>query len=168
MPLGIIERKRMGALVSYIFVIIYTTRLLKGVQNDIFRNRRLRELTSSLEKEVNLRSNYESNLQYIYDSILEKGMRLLGVRTGQLFLVHPLGNFLELRSIRGNQTDPIFEQKFGEGIVGYCAKVREAILVPNVKSIKWRELYIAGDFKTRSEMAVPLIDNYRVRGVFKF
>jgi GAF domain-containing protein len=56
-------------------------------------------------------------------------------------------------------------QNIGEGIVGLAAEIREPVLVHDVTAGKWANVYKQVILSTRSELAVPLVDESGLLGV---
>ncbi|MGA8541633.1 MAG: GAF domain-containing protein, partial [Terriglobales bacterium] len=128
------------------------TRVTRQARTLLLLNEIARELTSIL------------NLDELLARIAELLKRLIDYQMFSILLVDQTGEKLQHR----------FSQRFeerlhlkhdiplGRGVVGYAARAKEAMLVPDVAE---SSLYIAGNPETRSELAVPLIYQEKVIGV---
>jgi GAF domain-containing protein len=103
------------------------------------------------------------DLGQILDRVLEVIRRSLRFETLEFILYNPVTQSLQTRAGYGYSADAShLELKVGEGIVGWAAQTKQAVLVNDVRQdARYREGFAA----TRSELAVPLLMADRLVGV---
>ena len=128
------------------------TRTTKQARTLVLLNEIARELTSIL------------NVDELLKRIAELLSRLIDYQMFSILLVDPAGEKLQHRfSLRFQENTLIkHDVPVGDGLVGYAARHRQAVLVPDVSK---DPRYILLNPETRSELAVPLIYNDKVIGV---
>jgi phosphoserine phosphatase RsbU/P len=128
------------------------TRTTKQARILLLLNEIARELTSIL------------NLDELLGRIAELLQRLIDFQMFSILLVDSSGEKLQHRfSLRFNENVHLKQDvALGQGLVGYAAEHRQAVLVPDVSK---DPRYIEGNPETRSELAVPLIYKNKVIGV---
>jgi phosphoserine phosphatase RsbU/P len=90
--------------------------------------------------------------------------RLIAYRTFGIALLDPETELLEMKiAISYGDAKAIAPVKLGEGLVGYAALHKEAVLVPDVSA---DSRYINAVSDVRSELAIPLLLKDRCIGVF--
>jgi sigma-B regulation protein RsbU (phosphoserine phosphatase) len=128
------------------------TRTTKQARILLLLNEIARELTSIL------------NLDELLGRIAELLQRLIDFQMFSILLLDSSGEKLQHRfSMRFNENVHLKQDvALGQGLVGYAAEHRQAVLVPDVSN---DPRYIEGNPETRSELAVPLIYKNKVIGV---
>ena len=128
------------------------TRTTKQARTLILLNEIARELSSIL------------NVDELLKRIAELLSRLIDYQMFSILLVDAAGEKLQHRfSLRFQENIQIkHDVPLGDGLVGYAARHRQAVLVPDVSK---DPRYIALNPETRSELAVPLIYKDKVIGV---
>jgi phosphoserine phosphatase RsbU/P len=128
------------------------TRTTKQARTLVLLNEIARELTSIL------------NVDELLKRIAELLSRLIDYQMFSILLVDAAGDKLQHRfSLRFQESIQIkHDVPLGDGLVGYAARHRQAVLVPDVSKDK---RYILLNPETRSELAVPLIYKDKVIGV---
>jgi sigma-B regulation protein RsbU (phosphoserine phosphatase) len=128
------------------------TRMSKQARTLLLLNEIARELTSIL------------NLDELLKHIGELLSRLIDYQMFSILLLDASGEKLQHRfSLRFKENIQLkHDIPLGLGIVGYAARHRQAVLVPDVKK---DPRYIQSNPETRSELAVPLIYKEKVIGV---
>src|ERR1700731_3993310 len=128
------------------------TRVTRQARTLLLLNEIARELTSIL------------NLDQLLKGIADLLNRLIDYQMFSILLLDSTGEKLQHRFAQR------FEERLhlkhdiplGQGVVGFAAQAKEAVLVPDVAK---SDRYIAVNPETRSELAVPLIYQERVIGV---
>src|SRR6202521_3821090 len=128
------------------------TRTTRQARTLVLLNEIARELTSIL------------NVDELLKRIAELLSRLIDYQMFSILLVDAAGEKLQHRfSLRFQENIQLkHDVPLGEGVVGYAALHRQAVLVPDVSK---DPRYILLNPETRSEMAVPLIYKDKVVGV---
>lgn len=101
----------------------------------------------------------------IFDLILEKALELTNSPTGTLELYDPDKNDLWMAAGRGvDESKKAQRLKLNEGVVGQVAALKKPLNVdPSLP--KWNNIYVPSIRGTRSELAVPMIEEQELRGV---
>ena len=95
--------------------------------------------------------------------VVREAVNLVGANSGSLVLVNTNTGLLEIEAAEGLPTDgEALKLRLDEGITGWVARTGEAARVDDV-SIDERYVTLRAD--VRSEMAVPLVMEGKVRGV---
>jgi len=128
------------------------TRTTRQARILLLLNEIARELTSIL------------NLDELLGRIAELLRRLIDYQMFSILLVDSSGEKLQHRfSLRFNENVHLkHEVALGQGLVGYAATTRQAVLVPDVSK---DSRYIELNPETKSELAVPLVYKDKVIGV---
>ena len=128
------------------------TRMTRQARTLLLLNEIARELTSIL------------NLDELLKRVGELLSRLIDFQMFSILLVDAAGEKLQHRfSLRFQENIQLkHDIPIGQGVVGYAAEKREAVLVRDVKK---DSRYIETNPETRSELAVPLIYKDKVIGV---
>jgi len=128
------------------------TRTTKQARTLVLLNEIARELTSIL------------NVDELLKRIAELLSRLIDYKMFSILMVDPAGEKLQHRfSLRFQENIQLkHDVPLGDGLVGYAARHRQAVLVPDVSK---DPRYILLNPETRSELAVPLIYKDKVIGV---
>ena len=128
------------------------TRTTRQARTLVLLNEIARELTSIL------------NLDALFNRIAELLSRLIDYQMFSILLLDPSGEKLQHRfSLRFRESIHLkHEVPLGQGLVGYAAQQKQAVLVPDVNK---DPRYIKLNPETRSELAVPLIYKDNVIGV---
>jgi phosphoserine phosphatase RsbU/P len=128
------------------------TRTTRQARTLVLLNEIARELTSIL------------NLDELLKRIAELLSRLIDYQMFSILLIDSSGEKLQHRfSLRFQENIHLkHDIALGQGVVGYAAQHKEAVLVPDVCK---DPRYIALNPETRSELAVPLIYKGKVIGV---
>jgi phosphoserine phosphatase RsbU/P len=128
------------------------TRTTKQARTLVLLNEIARELTSIL------------NVDELLKRIAELLSRLIDYQMFSILMVDAAGEKLQHRfSLRFQENIQLkHDVPLGDGVVGYAARHRQAVLVPDVSK---DPRYILLNPETRSELAVPLIYKDKVIGV---
>jgi phosphoserine phosphatase RsbU/P len=128
------------------------TRTTRQARTLVLLNEIARELTSIL------------NVDELLKRIAELLSRLIDYQMFSILLVDAAGEKLQHRfSLRFQENIQLkHDVPLGDGLVGYAARHRQAVLVPDVSK---DPRYISLNPETRSELAVPLIYKDKVIGV---
>jgi phosphoserine phosphatase RsbU/P len=128
------------------------TRTTRQARTLVLLNEIARELTSIL------------NVDELLKRIAELVSRLIDYQMFSILLVDSSGDKLQHRfSLRFQESIQIkHDVPLGNGLVGYAARHRQAVLVPDVSK---DSRYILLNPETRSELAVPLVYQDKVIGV---
>ena len=128
------------------------TRTTQQARTLVLLNEIARELTSIL------------NVDELLKRIAELLSRLIDYQMFSILMVDPAGEKLQHRfSLRFQENIQLkHDVPLGDGLVGYAARHRQAVLVPDVSK---DPRYILLNPETRSELAVPLIYKDKVIGV---
>jgi sigma-B regulation protein RsbU (phosphoserine phosphatase) len=128
------------------------TRTTRQARTLVLLNEIARELTSIL------------NVDELLKRIAELLSRLIDYQMFSILLVDSAGEKLQHRfSLRFQENIQLkHDVPLGDGLVGYAARHRQAVLVPDVSK---DPRYISLNPETRSELAVPLIYKDKVIGV---
>ena len=128
------------------------TRTTRQARTLVLLNEIARELTSIL------------NVDELLKRIAELLSRLIDYQMFSILLVDAAGEKLQHRfSLRFQENIQLkHDVPLGDGLVGYAARHRQAVLVPDVSK---DPRYILLNPETRSELAVPLIYKDKVIGV---
>lgn len=151
-----------------------------GIQNaKVFENidERLKRRVKELEiiQKTNELTSSTLDLEQMLKLIIEKGIglimmlhrnkevhgaiRLIEKATGKLYIAEADANFP-----KGEKRKKIEIGK--EGITGWVAKTQKAIRVPDVHKKPWSKWYVESIPNTISELAVPLVFNGKLMGIF--
>src|SRR5262249_12360750 len=142
-----------------------TEQLHKRVTQNLQRRNAELEALRAVDKEI-IASAHTHNIQPVLELILERSMQIIGAPAGDIMWFNQWDNVLELKATRGFPEDRcISKQNIGEGVVGLAAQYRKPILVSDVTSQEWMQVYQAVIPTTRSELAVPLMDDNGLLGV---
>ena len=128
------------------------TRTTRQARTLVLLNEIARELTSIL------------NLDELLKRVAELLSRLIDYQMFSILLLDPSREKLQHRfSLRFQENIHLkHDIAVGQGVVGYAAQHKQAVLVPDVRK---DERYIALNPETRSELAAPLIYKGKVIGV---
>src|SRR6476646_2042207 len=128
------------------------TRITRQAKTLLLLNEIARELTSIL------------NLDELLKRVGELLSRLIDFQMFSILLLDSAGNTLQHRfSLRFQENIQLkHDVPVGEGLVGYAAQHKQAVLVRDVKK---DSRYIETNPETRSELAVPLIYKDKIIGV---
>jgi GAF domain-containing protein len=136
-------------------------------------NRKLYEIERRTREEAEALSEISKTisstlvLKDVLQVILDKGLGLLGDSKGSISLFDKVKNDLWLaveRGIAGEYVET--RQKIGEGIIGLAAKKMQPVRVSDIEDPKWIKIYKPFIPGMRSELAVPLIQDRKLIGVF--
>ena len=121
------------------------------------------EIETLLEVEKSLSSSL--NLNELLELILDSLLKVVRYDAVAIFLIDK--DKQEIEHIKARGFDPVLEPdlqlKIGQGIAGWAAKTQKSLIVPNVKQ---DPRYIEARVETQSAMAVPIISQKRMIGVF--
>jgi len=151
------EHKRLLALIA--------SRMAVGIENARLYTRSTRQArTLLLLNEIARELTSILNLDELLKHIAELVSRLIDYQMFSILLVDAAGEKLQHRfSLRFQENIQLkHDIPLDRGIVGYAARNRQAVLVPDVKK---DVRYIETNPETRSELAVPLIYKDKVIGV---
>jgi sigma-B regulation protein RsbU (phosphoserine phosphatase) len=144
---------------------LVASRIAAGIENARLYTRVSRQAqTLTVLNEISQELTSILNLDELLRRIAELLTRLIDYQMFSILLLDHTGTKLEHRfSVRYKENVPIkHDIPLGSGLVGYAARERTAVLVPDVQK---DERYIQLNPETRSELAVPLIYKGSVIGV---
>ncbi|MFC1850906.1 diguanylate cyclase [candidate division CSSED10-310 bacterium] len=111
------------------------------------------------------------NLDEVVNSIMDMITNLIKAEAWSLLLVDEKTNELYFKAARGSKGKNLheFRLKFGQGIAGWVAKEKKALLVNNVQSDPrfYKEIDLQTKFTTRSILCAPVIFKGRVFAVIE-
>ncbi len=151
------EHKRLLALIA--------SRMAVGIENARLYTRSTRQArTLLLMNEIARELTSILNLDELLKHIAELLSRLIDYQMFSILLLDPISEKLQHRfSLRFQENIHLkHDIPLDQGIVGYAASHRTAVLVPDVSK---DQRYIETNPETKSELAVPLIYKDRVIGV---
>ena len=141
------------------------SRMAVGIENARLHTRTTRQArTLVLLNEISRELTSILNVDELLKRIAELLSRLIDYQMFSILLLDSAGEKLQHRfSLRFQENIQLkHDIPLGQGLVGYAAQHREAVLVPDVnKDLR----YIRLNPETRSELAVPLIYKDKVIGV---
>jgi len=121
------------------------------------------EIETLLEVEKCLSSSL--NLNELLELILDSLLKVVRYDAVAIFLIDK--DKQEIEHIKARGFDPVLEPdlqlKIGQGMAGWAAKTQKSLIVPNVKQ---DSRYIEARVETQSAMAVPIVSQKRMIGVF--
>ena len=151
------EHKRLLTLIG--------SRMAVGIENARLHTRTTRQartlvLLNEIARELTSILNVDELLKHIAELL----SRLIDYQMFSILLVDAAGEKLQHRfSLRFQENIQLkHDVPLGDGLVGYAARHRQAVLVPDVSK---DPRYISLNPETRSELAVPLIYKDKVIGV---
>jgi sigma-B regulation protein RsbU (phosphoserine phosphatase) len=151
------EHKRLLTLIA--------SRMAIGIENArlytrVSRQAKTLQLLNEIARELTSILNVDELLKRIGELL----SRLIDFQMFSILLLDPAGETLQHRfSLRFQENIQLkHDVPLGQGLVGYAAQHKEAVLVRDVKK---DPRYIETNPETRSELAVPLIYNDKVIGV---
>jgi sigma-B regulation protein RsbU (phosphoserine phosphatase) len=146
-----------SSLADQITVALDNSYLFKRLKKKSLETETLLEVEKSLSSTLNL----NQLLELILDSLL-KVVRYDAV---VIFLVDKEKQEIEHIKARGFDPalEPDLQLKIGEGLAGWAAKTQKSLIVPDVKA---DSRYIEARVETQSAMAVPIVSQERIIGVF--
>jgi len=151
------EHKRLLTLIA--------SRMAVGIENARLYTRSTRQArTLVLLNEISRELTSILNLDELFKRIAELLSRLIDYQMFSILLLDTAGEKLQHRfSLRFQENIQLkHDITLGQGVVGYAAQHKQAVLVPDVSK---DSRYISGNPETRSELAVPLIYKDKVIGV---
>jgi phosphoserine phosphatase RsbU/P len=151
------EHKRILTLIA--------SRMAVGIENARLHTRTTRQArTLLLMNEIARELTSILNLDELLRHIAELLSRLIDYQMFSILLLDEAGQKLQHRfSLRFQENIHLkHDIPLGQGVVGYAASHRKAVLVPDVKN---DSRYIMTNPETRSELATPLIYKDKVIGV---
>lgn len=144
---------------------LIASRMAVGIENAQLYTRTTRQArTLLLLNEISREVTSILNVDQLLKRIGELLSRLIDFQMFSILLVDPAGEKLQHRfSLRFQENIQLkHDIQLGQGIVGYAAQHKEALLVPDVSK---DPRYIKVNPETRSELVVPLIYQDKVIGV---
>ena len=144
---------------------LFASRIAIGIENArlytrVSRQARQLTLLTEISREISSILNLDQLLKRIADLLT----RIIDYQMFSILLLDPTGSFLQHRfSLRFKESVHLkHEIPLGEGLVGYAAQHKQAVLVPDVSK---DPRYILLNPETRSELVIPLIYKDNVIGV---
>ena len=121
------------------------------------------EKETLLEVEKSLSSSLD--LHEVLELILDSLLKVVQYDATAIFLIDKKKRQIEYIKARGFDPalEPDLQLKIGQGLAGWAAQTQRSLIVPNVKE---DPRYIEARVETQSGMAVPIISNQRIIGVF--
>ncbi len=141
-------------LANQLAVAVANAELFTEIQENLAQHRLIHHVTTVAASSTSLDDSLSSAVQ---------GLRVtLGDRVA-ILLLDPQGKALRISASAGYDDDILgMEIELGQGITGWVAENREALLINNVKQ---DPRYIAGKDSVRAELAVPLTYRGELLGV---
>lgn len=139
---------------------------VREMEEQTRRERQLRRL-----RRAGMLISSRSSLQETLDSILGTALEITDASYGIFRLVDRNAQYLVTRSFTGiGLAKPAVENLpiNGTSVMGYVARKREPVVIPDLRESPWKEIYYPLDYELdmRSEVAVPLIGaSGRLEGV---
>lgn len=101
----------------------------------------------------------------LLEQILDLVFQVVRYEAAGIYLVNPQTQWITRQAIRGYdpQRDDAVRLKVGRGLIGWCVKKGEGVIVPDVKE---DPRYVNARDETRSEMVAPLRIDNEVIGAF--
>jgi GAF domain-containing protein len=162
---GVEDQKTINALASSAAIAIKTARLHDRVSQDLQRRDKELDALRAVDQAI-VAGPRVPELQQVLKFILDKGVEIIGAPLGEIFWYNRWENVLESRVERdvpeGCRT---IRQNIGEGIVGLAARRKESVLAHDVTTEEWAGVCKDAIPGTRSELAVPLVDESGLLGV---
>jgi len=144
---------------------LFGSRIAVGIENArlytrVSRQARQLTLLTEISRELTSILNVDQLLKRIADLLT----RIIDYQMFSILLLDPTGTVLQHRfSLRFKESVQLKREiPLGQGLVGYAAQHKQAVLVPDVSKDK---RYIEANPETRSELCVPLIYKDKVIGV---
>src|SRR5258706_1891126 len=105
------------------------------------------------------------NLDTTLAQLIERAQRIVPFDSGGITIFDPQANLLAPHTYRQSSPDAPLPHliALGEGIIGQVAETRQPMLVNDVKV---DERYVAFDSQTCAQLAVPIVANDDLLGVF--
>ncbi len=129
------------------------------------REKRLREDAEALNA-ISKEITSQLNLARVFDLILEKALKLTNSTLGSLHLYNADQDELQLAKEQGMaENQKGLRLHLHQGIVGEAAARRLTLNIPDVSQSPWNNIYIEFIRGTRSEVAVPMLEGEKIRGV---
>ncbi len=121
------------------------------------------EKETLLEVEKSLSSSLD--LHELLELILDSLLKVVKYDAAAIFLIDKKKQQIDHIKARGFDPalEPDLQLKIGQGLAGWAAQAQKSLIVPNVKE---DPRYIEARVETQSGMAVPIISNQRIIGVF--
>ncbi len=121
------------------------------------------QMETLLEVEKSLSSSL--NLNELLELILDSLLTVVKYDAVAIFLIDKKKQEIEYIKARGfaPALEPDLQLKIGQGIAGWAAKTQKSLIVSNVKQDR---RYIEARVETQSAMAVPIVSQKRMIGVF--
>jgi sigma-B regulation protein RsbU (phosphoserine phosphatase) len=121
------------------------------------------EKETLLEVEKSLSSSLD--LDELLELILDSLLKVVKYDAAAIFLIDKKKQQIEHIKARGFDPalEPDLQLKIGQGLAGWAAQTQRSLIVPSVKE---DSRYIEARVETQSGMAVPIISNERIIGVF--
>ena len=121
------------------------------------------EKETLLEVEKSLSSSLD--LDEVLELILDSLLKVVKYDATAIFLIDKRKQQIEYIKARGFDPalEPDLQLKMGQGLAGWAAQTQKSLIVPNVEE---DPRYIEARVETQSGMAVPIISNQRIIGVF--
>ena len=130
----------------------------------LFEQQRLDAEAFELLAEIGREVAAELDLDELLAKIAQLAKRVIDYRTFGILLLHETTNELEMKvAVKYDEKISLPKVPLGEGLVGYAALHREAVLVPDVSK---DPRYIKVMEDVRSELAIPMLIKDRCVGVF--
>jgi sigma-B regulation protein RsbU (phosphoserine phosphatase) len=130
----------------------------------LFEQQRLDAEAFELLAEIGREVAAELDLDELLAKIAQLAKRVIDYRTFGILLLHETTNELEMKvAVKYDEKISLPKVPLGEGLVGYAALHREAVLVPDVSKDP-RYIKVVED--VRSELAIPMLIKDRCVGVF--
>ena len=146
-------------------LMLIASRMAIGIENARLYTRTTRQArTLGLLNEIARELSSILNVDELLKRIAELLTRIIDYQMFSILLIDPAGEKLQHRfSVRFQENIQLkHDISLGQGVVGYAAQNKQAVLVPDVSK---DSRYISLNRETRSELAVPLIYNDKVIGV---
>ncbi len=150
------QRRMIETFANFAAIAIHHSRLFDQISTAL--ERRVAELAAlaAIDEAITTRG-----LDEVLNRILDAALTIIRTSTGNVMLTDKSGNYVELKAVRGSPWADSTQTKLRigkHGVSGWVAKYKQSALIANVHDERWKRWYIAAVPETRSELAVPLLD----------
>lgn len=162
-----LEQLMLDNFVNQAAMALYHTRHLNSVRRDLAHKEDELKRLRRAGMLISSRLGFEETLE----AILELTMEVTNARYGIFRLLDRGGEFLVTSAVKGADLERPLVEKLpvhGNSIMAYVARMRESLLIPDLRMEPWSKIYYPLDssLEMRSELAVPLINaSGRLEGV---
>ncbi len=140
------------------------------LQNEVVRLRLILRNLGALQ-ELSMQINAKTNVMSLLDRIMQAALASIEAEDGSLLLLDPDTNELAFVIVHGSVKEYLVGHRIpmGEGIAGWAAEHKQSVVVANAQLDQRFSSRVdqAFDFRTRSVLAVPILHDNDIKGVFQ-